>query len=188
MRVHDFPSDAEGKAIPYGVFDMARNEAWVSVGCDHDTPTFAVASIRHWWQRMGQSAYPDATIRTSRRTPAEATGIGCGLEARASKAGGRDPPDHSRESFPPRHEQVEQVEHRLFCHITANWRGTPLTTYETIVDRIGNTRTEAGLQVQAELDTGLYPTGVTVTQSQMDAIALVPDEFHGDWNYQLVPR
>ena len=81
-----------------------------------------------------------------------------------------------------------KVEHRLFCHITANWRGTPLTTYETIVDRIGNTRTEAGLQVQAELDSGQYPTGVTVTKSEMDAIALVPDKFHGDWNYKLVPR
>ena len=80
-----------------------------------------------------------------------------------------------------------KVEHRLFCHITANWRGTPLTTCETIVDRIGNTRTEAGLQVQAELDSGQYPTGVTVTKSEMDAIALVPDEFHGDWNYKLVP-
>ena len=81
-----------------------------------------------------------------------------------------------------------KIEHRLFCHITANWRGTPLTTYETIVDRIGNTRTEAGLQVRAELDTGQYPTGVTVTKAQMDTIALVPDEFHGDWNYKLVPR
>ena len=90
--------------------------------------------------------------------------------------------------FPLGTSKWNKVEHRLFCHLTANWRGTPLTTYETIVDRIGNTRTEAGLQVQAELDTGLYPTGVTVTQSQMDAITLVPEEFHGDWNYQLVPR
>ena len=156
VRVHDFPSDAEGKAIPYGVFDMARNEAWVSVGCDHDTPTFAVASIRHWWQRMGQSAYPEAT------TPyitADAGGSN-GYRSRSWK-----------------HElQKLADETRLFCHITANWRGTPLTTYETIVDRIGNTRTEAGLQVQAALDTGEYPTGVTVTQSEMDALALVPDE------------
>ncbi len=90
--------------------------------------------------------------------------------------------------FPPGTSKWNKVEHRLFCHITANWRGTPLTTYETIVDRIGNTRTEAGLQVQAELDSGQYPTGVTVTKSEMDAIALVPDEFHGDWNYKLVPR
>ena len=90
--------------------------------------------------------------------------------------------------FPPGTSKWNKVEHRLFCHITANWRGTPLTTYETIVDRIGNTRTEAGLQVQAELDSGQYPTGVTVTKSGMDAIALVPDEFHGDWNYKLVPR
>ena len=90
--------------------------------------------------------------------------------------------------FPPGTSKWNKIEHRLFCHITANWPGTPLTTYETIVDRIGNTRTEAGLQVQAELDTGQYPTGEKVSKSQMEAIALVPDEFHGDWNYKLVPR
>ena len=189
VRVHDFPSDAEGKAIPYGVYDMARNEAWVSVGCDHDTPTFAVASIRHWWQRMGQSAYPDATILY---ITADAGGSN-GYRLRGWKHELQKLADETRltihvSHFPPGTSKWNKVEHRLFCHITANWRGTPLTTYETIVDRIGNTRTEAGLQVQAELDTGLYPTGVTVTQSQMDAIALVPDAFHGDWNYKLAPR
>ena len=189
VRVHDFPSDAEGKAIPYGVYDMARNEAWVSVGCDHDTPTFAVASIRHWWQRMGQSAYPDATTLY---ITADAGGSN-GYRLRGWKHELQKLADETRltiqvSHFPPCTSKCNKVEHRLFCHITANWRGTPLTTYETIVDRIGNTRTEAGLQVQAELDSGQYPIGVTVTKSEMDVIALVPDEFHGDWNYKLVPR
>ena len=126
---------------------------------------------------------------TSRRTPAGATGIGCG----AGSTGFRSWRTRTRltihvSHFPPGTSKWNKVEHRLFCHITANWRGTPLTTFETIVDRIGNTRTDAGLQVQAELDTCLYPTGVTVTKSQMDAIALVPDEFHGDWNYKPDPR
>ena len=143
VLVHDFPTDAEGKAIPYGVYDMARNEAWVNVGWDHDTPAFAVASIRHCWHQMG-----------------------CG----------------------PGTSKWNKIEHRLFCHITANWRGTPLRTYETIVDRIGNTRTETGLRVRAELDAGQYPTGVTVSKKQMDTLALVPDAFHGEWNYKLLPR
>ena len=178
VRVHDFPSDAEGKAIPYGVFDMARNEAWVSVGWDHDTPTFAVASIRHWWQRMGRSAYLDATTLY---ITADAGGSN-GYRSRSWKHELQKLADETRltihvSHFPPGTSKWNKVEHRLFCHITANWRGTPLTTYETIVDRIGNTRTEAGLQVQAELDTGEYPTGVMVTKSEMDALALVPEEF-----------
>ena len=189
VRVHDFPSDAEGKAIPYGVFDMARNEAWVSVGCAYDTPTFAVASIRHWWPRMGQSAYPDAT---SLYITVDAGGSN-GYRSRSWKHELQKLADETRltihvSHFPPGTTKWNKVEHRLFCHITLNWRGTPLTTYETIVDRIGNTRTEAGLRVHAELDTGEYPTGVKVTKAEMDALALVPDEFHGDWNYKLLPR
>ena len=138
VRVHDFPSDAEGKAIPYGVYDMARNEAWVSVGCDHDTPTFAVASIRHWWQRMGQSAYPDATTLY---ITADAGGSN-GYRLRGWKHELQKLADETRltiqvSHFPPGTSKWNKVEHRLFCHITANWRGTPLTTYETIVDRIG---------------------------------------------------
>ena len=189
VRVHDFPSDAEGRAIPYGVYDMARNEAWVSVGCDHDTPTFAVASIRHWWERMGRSAYPDARDLF---ITADAGGSN-GYRSRVWKRELQQFADEIRltihvSHFPPGTSKWNKIEHRLFCHITANWRGTPLTTYETIVDRIGSTRTEAGLQVQAELDPGQYPTGEKVSKSQMEAIALVPDEFHGDWNYKLVPR
>ena len=189
VLVHDFPSDAEGKAIPYGVYDMARNEGWVSVGRDHDTPAFAVASIRHWWQRMGRGAYPNAEVLY---ITADAGGSN-GYRSRAWKHELQHLADETGltiqvSHFPPGTSKWNKIEHRLFCHITANWRGTPLTTYETVVDRIGNTRTAAGLQVQAELDAGEYPTGVKVTEAQMDAIALVPDAFHGDWNYKLVPR
>ena len=189
VRVHDFPTDAEGKAIPYGIYDMARNEAWVSVGRDHDTPAFAVASIRLWWRRMGQAAYPDA--RTLYIT-ADAGGSN-GYRSRAWKHELQQLADETGltihvSHFPPGTSKWNKIEHRLFCHITANWRGTPLTTYETIVDRIGNTRTAAGLRVHAALDPNRYPTGVKVTEAEMKAMSLVRDGFHGDWNYQLAPR
>ena len=189
VRVHDFPTDAQGKAIPYGVYDMARNEAWVSVGRDHDTPAFAVASIRHWWRRMGRRAYPNATALY---ITADAGGSN-GYRSRAWKHELQQLADQTHltihvSHFPPGTSKWNKIEHRLFCHITANWRGTPLTTYETIVDRIGNTRTAAGLPVRAALDTSQYPTGATVTKAQMEAVALVPDTFHGEWNYKLAPR
>ena len=189
VLVHDFPTDAEGKAIPYGVYDMARNEAWVSVGWDHDTPAFAVASIRHWWHQMGCGAYPEATTLF---ITADAGGSN-GYRLRAWKHELQQLADETGltievSHFPPGTSKWNKIEHRLFCHITANWRGTPLTTYETIVDRIGNVRTATGLRVRAELDAGEYPTGVTVTKEQMDALALVPDAFHGKWNYKLLPR
>ncbi len=189
VRVHDFPADSHGKAIPYGVYDMARNEAWVSVGQDHDTPAFAVASIRHWWQRMGRRAYAEATDLF---ITADAGGSN-GYRARAWKLELQHFADATRlrihvSHLPPGTSKWNKIEHRLFCHITENWRGTALRTFETIVDRIGNTRTATGLRVQAQLDPGHYPTGVKVTKSQMDAITLIPDPFHGEWNYELLPR
>ncbi len=189
MRVHDFPSDARGKAIPYGVYDMARHEAWVSVGRDHDTPAFAVASIRQWWTAMGRRAHPEAT---SLFITADAGGSN-GYRSRAWKRELQTFADETQlrvrvSHFPPGTSKWNKIEHRLFCHITENWRGTPLTTFETIVDLIGNTRTTAALRVTAKLDTRTYPTGVAVTASQMDALALIPDTFHGEWNYELRPR
>ena len=160
---------------------MARNEAWVSVGRDHDTPAFAVASIRHWWRRMGRRAYPNATTLY---ITADAGGSN-GYRSRVWKHELQQLADQTHltihvSHFPPGTSKWNKIEHRLFCHITANWRGTPLTTYETIVDRIGNTRTAAGLRVRAALDTRQYPTGATVTKAQMEAVALVPDTFHGE--------
>ena len=146
VLVHDFPTDAEGKAIPYGVYDMARNEAFVSVGWDHDTPAFAVASIRQCWHQMGCDAYPEATTLFITADAGGSNGYRLHawkheLQQLADETGLTIEVSH----FPPGTSKWNKIEHRLFCHITANWRGTPLTTYETIVDRIGNVRTETGL-------------------------------------------
>ena len=189
VLVHDFPDDATGKAIPYGVYDMARNEAWVSVGRDHDTPAFAVASIRQWWKMMGQRAYPDATTLF---ITADAGGSN-GYRARAWKLELQHLADNTKlrirvSHFPPGTSKWNKIEHRLFCHITQNWRGKPLRTFETIVDLIGRTRTAAGLVVRAKLDKRQYAAGVVVSKSQMSSIALTPDKFHGEWNYELRPR
>jgi transposase len=188
-RVHDFPTDAIGKAIPYGVYDMARNEAWVSVGRDHDTPAFAAASIRQWWKMMGHRAYPKATALY---ITADAGGSN-GYRARAWKTAVQALADalHLRihvSHFPPGTSKWNKIEHRLFCHITENWRGKPLRTFETVVELIGHTRTAAGLRVKAKLDTATYPTGVIVTRAEMNELSLHPHDFHGEWNYELRPR
>jgi len=187
--VHDFPQDATGKAIPYGVYDMGRNEAWVNVGRDHDTPTFAVASIRRWWSVMGSSRYPDAEELF---ITADAGGSN-GYRLRAWKHELQKFADETNmrvrvSHFPPGTSKWNKIEHRLFCHITGNWRGKPLRTFETIVDLIGNTRTAAGLRVKAKLDKRKYPTGVVTTKAEMDALSLHRDEFRGEWNYELRPR
>jgi hypothetical protein len=189
VRVHDFPGDAVGKAIPYGIFDMARNEAWVSVGRDHDTPAFAVASIRQWWTMMGRRAYPqaDALLIT-----ADAGGSN-GYRSRTWKKELQRLADDLRlrihvSHFPPGTSKWNKIEHRLFCHITENWRGRPLRTFETLVALIGHTRTAAGLRVKAKLDKRRYPTGGVVTHAEMRGLALHPHVFHGDWNYELRPR
>jgi len=189
VLVHDFPDDSVGKAIPYGVYDMARNEAWVSVGRDHDTPAFAVASIRQWWKMMGHEAYPEATELF---ITADAGGSN-GYRARAWKVELQKFADDSGlrirvSHFPPGTSKWNKIEHRLFCHITQNWRGKPLRTFETIVDLIGNTRTKAGLRVKAKLDSRKYSTGVEVTKAEMQNLSLRLHSFHGEWNYELQPR
>jgi hypothetical protein len=187
--VHDFPQDATGKAIPYGVYDMGRNEAWVNVGRDHDTPAFAVASIRRWWSAMGKSKYPDADELF---ITADAGGSN-GYRSRAWKHELQKFADQSKlrirvSHFPPGTSKWNKIEHRLFCHITQNWRGKPLRTFETIVDLIGHTRTTAGLRVKAKLDRRKYPTGIRITKTEMEALSLHQDEFRGEWNYALHPR
>ncbi len=187
--VHDFPSDGLGKAIPYGVYDMGRNEAWVNVGKDHDTPAFAVASIRQWWETMGSQAYPD---RKELFITADAGGSNgyrsrvwkVELQKFADDTGLTIPVSH----FPPGTSKWNKIEHRLFCHITQNWRGKPLRSFETIVDLIANTRTSAGLRIEAGLDEQSYPTGVKVTDAKLRGLFLEKDAFHGEWNYTLIPR
>jgi len=175
VQVHDFPGDSVGKAIPYGVYDMARNEAWVSVGRDHDTPQFAVASIRQWWKMMGKQAYPDAKELF---ITADAGGSN-GYRARAWKVELQKFADDTRlrirvSHFPPGTSKWNKIEHRLFCHITQNWRGKPLRTFEAIVELIGNTRTETGLRVKAKLDRRKYSTGVEITKAEMRQLDLRP--------------
>lgn len=189
VLVHDFPDDAEGKAIPYGVYDMARNEALVSIGCDHDTSAFAVAAIRRWWMIMGTKAYPNAR---ELYITADAGGSN-GYRTRAWKVELQKLADdldlRIRVShFPPGTSKWNKIEHRLFCHITQNWRGKPLRTLETVVQLIGSTCTTTGLRVKAKLDTRRYATGVVVTKAEMNTLALHQHTFHGEWNYELRPR
>jgi len=189
VQVHDFPDDAMGKAIPYGVYDLTRNEAWVSVGRDHDTPAFAVASIRQWWRTMGRSAYPKARELLITADAGGSNGYRTHawkfeLQSFADEAGLRIVVCH----FPPGTSKWNKIEHRLFCHITQNWRGRPLTTYETVVNLIGNTRTEAGLRVKARLDRRRYPVGTKIQPAEMKRLLIKQAGFHGDWNYAIKPR
>lgn len=189
VLVHDFPDDAVGKAIPYGIYDMGRNEAYVSVGRDHDTSAFAVASLRRWWTTMGRKAYRGATRLF---ITADAGGSN-GYRTRAWKVELQNFADETGlevhvSHFPPGTSKWNKIEHRLFCHITANWRGKPLRTYETVVELIGNTRTTKGLRVESKLDNGTYPVGLTFTKAQMKTLSLHPKDFHGEWNYAIRPR
>jgi hypothetical protein len=189
VRTHDFRDPELGVGIPYGVYDLERNEGWVSVGIDHDTSEFAVASIRHWWWRMGRRVYPKARELL---ITADAGGSNslrrrlwkwC-LQQLADELALRISVCH----FPPGTSKWNKIEHRMFCHITENWRGRPLVSREVIVNLIGNTTTREGLSIHAELDEGSYPEKIKVSKSQFDAIRLVRDEFHGDWNYRIEPR
>jgi hypothetical protein len=189
VRTHDFMDQELGKAIPYGVYDVAANAGWVNVGTDHDTAAFAVESIRRWWTAMGQAAYPragrllitaDAGGSNSYRTRAWKTE----LAAFALETGLAVTVCH----FPPGTSKWNKIEHRLFSHITMNWRGRPLTSHEVIVKTIAATTTRTGLTVRAALDHGSYPEGVKVGDEQMAALPLDRHDWHGDWNYTLRPE
>lgn len=187
VSTHDFPDKELGKAVPYGIYDLAANTGWVSVGTDHDTAAFAVESIRRWWKARGREDYPQA-----RRLLITADAGGSnGYRTRAWKAelaalaletGLHITVCH----FPPGTSKWNRIEHRLFSHITMNWRGRPLTSHEVIVNSIAATTTRTGLTVRAELDTTAYETGVRIADRQMDALPLARHDWHGDWNYTLV--
>ena len=189
VRVHDFIDRDLGKAIPYGVYDLTANAGWVSVGVDHDTAAFAVETLRRWWRQMGRRAHPDA-----RRLLVTADGGGSNgsrsrlwkpeLQNLADELGLRVSVCH----FPPGTSKWNKIEHRMFCHVTQNWRGRPLVSHEVVVNLIGATTTKAGLSIRSELDKGLYPTGIQVSDEQMGALAIKRDPFHGEWNYTLSPR
>lgn len=189
VRVHDFIDDDLGKVIPYGVYDLTHNTGWVNVGVDHDTPAFAVESIAQWWRSMGKRSYPNA-----RELLITADGGGSNasrsrlwkleLQQFADCSGLTISVSH----FPPGTSKWNKIEHRLFCHITENWRGRPLVDRETVVQLIGSVRTTTGLTVKAKLDTRSYPTGITVSDAEMDGLSITTEPFHGEWNYTLHPR
>jgi hypothetical protein len=186
VRVHDFIDDVLGKVIPYGVYDLARNTGWVSVGTDHDTPAFAVESIARWWRYMGKQAYPNArqlfiTADAGGSNSARSRLWKVELQRFADRSGLTISVSH----FPPGTSKWNKIEHRLFCHITENWRGRPLVDHETVVQLIGNVRTTAGLTVKAKLDRRPYPLGVKVPDADMETLRITPDDFHGDWNYTI---
>jgi len=188
VNVYDFPDLAEGKAIPYGVYDVTRNEAWVSVGTDHETARFAVNTIGQWWRRMGKKHYPTAT-----ELLITADGGGSnGSRNRAWKKNLQRLADRTGlilhvSHLPPGTSKWNKIEHRLFSQITLNWRGRPLETLEVVVQLIANTRTTTGLRVKASADHRTYKTKIKVTDEEMKQIKLSKDAFHGEWNYTIRP-
>ena len=185
---HDFPDEELGKAVPYGIYDIAANTGWVNVGTDHDTAAFAVESIRRWWHAAGHAAYPaarrllitaDAGGSNGYRTRAWKSE----LAAFAAETGLAVTVCH----FPPGTSKWNRIEHRLFSAITSNWRGRPLTSHEVIVSAIAATTTRTGLTVHAELDTGQYPAGVVVSDAVLAALPITRHRFRGDWNYTMAP-
>jgi hypothetical protein len=189
VRVHDFVDPALGKAIPYGVYDLGRNAGWVSVGTDHDTAAFAAQSVRNWWEQMGRATYPEAASLLITADGGGSNGSRLRLwktelQRLADDTGLRITVCH----FPPGTSKWNKIEHRMFCHITQNWRGRPLISHEAIVELIGNTRTKQGLTIRAALDTNAYPTGISVSDEELAAVRLVRDAFHGEWNYTILPN
>lgn len=189
VRVYDFVDPELGKAIPYGVYDLHANVGWVSVGVDHDTPAFAVATIRAWWCQMGAVMYPQATellitADSGGSNSARARLWKRELQRFADESGLRVSVSH----LPPGTSKWNKIEHRMFCHITANWRGQPLESREVIVSLIGATTTTKGLRIQAVLDAGQYPTGVKVSDAEMTSLRMKRSTFHGDWNYTMLPH
>ena len=189
VRVHDFLIKELGRAVPYGVYDLAANAGWVSVGVDHDTAAFAVNSIRQWWRNLGRARYPEAT-----RLLITADGGGSNgsrvrlwkreLQKLANELGIEITVSH----LPPGTSKWNKIEHRLFSFISQNWRAQPLVSYRVIVELISATTTKTGLTVRCELDTGQYPKGIVVSDAEMAALNIKHGEFHGEWNYTISPN
>jgi hypothetical protein len=189
VRVYDFIDKELGKVAPYGVYDLTANQGWVSVGIDHDTAEFAVESIRRWWQEMGSLLY----TKTKRLLITADCGGSNGyrvklwrvqLQKLADELGVTIQVCH----FPPGTSKWNKIEHRMFCHITQNWRGRPLLSRQVIVNLIGDTTTKAGLHIRAELDENRYQSGIKVTDDELATVVIERDKFHGEWNYQIKPH
>jgi hypothetical protein len=205
VLMHDFMNKNLGKAIPYGVYDIAKNQGWVSVGTHHDTAQFAIETIRRWWCKMGLDNHPRAcelliTADGGGSNGSRSRMWKVALQVLATFLGIPIQVCH----FPPGTSKWNKIEHRMFCHITQNWRGRPLVSLDVILNLIAATyrgttgtgstpfgvaatSTQQGLRIQAELDTGVYPTGIKVTDDELARVNLFPAEFHGDWNYRILP-
>jgi len=188
VRVYDFVDKALGKANPYGVYDPVANVGWVSVGVDHDTAEFAVETLRRWWDKMGRLRYPTATELLVNADGGGSNGTRVrlwkvALQRLADETGLRITVCH----FPPGTSKWNKIEHRMFSYISMNWRGKPLISHEVIVNLIAGTTTHTGLKIEAEIDTNLYPKGLRVTDEELEKINIQKDNFHGEWNYTIIP-
>lgn len=189
VRVHDFVDPMLGRAAPYGIYDIADDKGWVSVGIDHDTAAFAVNAIRSWWLSMGQDRYPDAHTLTITADGGGSNGSRVRLwklelQKLANELGLAIAVLH----LPPGTSKWNKIEHRLFSFVSRNWRGRPLTDYKTIVELIGATTSTAGLTVRCILDENLYPAGIKVSDEDMAVLNILRHEFHGEWNYEIRPQ
>ena len=189
VRTHDFKDKDLGVGIPYGVYDPTQNNGWVSVGIDHNTAEFAAESIRSWWRHMGSETYPQATELLITADGGGSNGSRARLwkvclQKLADDLGLKITVCH----FPPGTSKWNKIEHRMFCHITKNWRGRPLVSQTVIVNLIANTTTETGLTISAKLDEKTYPTGIKVSDEQLAAVNMTRHKFHGEWNYTIAPH
>jgi Rhodopirellula transposase DDE domain len=188
VRAKDFLDKKLGKVIPYGVYDLTCNCGWVSVGIDHDTALFATATLRRWWEEMGQERYPRADHLLVTADGGGSNGSRSRLWKVALQELADDIGLHIAVChFPPGTSKWNKIEHRMFCHITKNWRGRPLVSRAAVVELIGHTTTKTGLQIQADLDTSAYRTGIKVTDEELAAVRIKKDMFHGEWNYTISP-
>jgi hypothetical protein len=189
VRVHDFMIPELGKAAPYGVYDIAANEGWVSVGIDADTAAFAVESIRRWWKKLGKNRYPNATTLTITADCGGSNGARVRLWKRElQRFANESGLDVTVTHLPPGTSKWNKIEHRLFAFITQNWRGKPLVSHQVIVQLIGATTTETGLKVSCEIDGGHYPKAIKVSDEEMDTLNIKRADFHGEWNYTISPQ
>ncbi len=193
VNIYDFPSLSKGKAIPYGIYDIANNEGWINIGITHDTAEFAVESIRKWWRGMGKLKFKKTKVKTRELLITADSGGSNGARTRLWK---KELQRFANEEimkitvchFPSGTSKWNKIEHRLFSFITKNWRGKPLISYKVIINLISSTKTKNGLKVKAVLDTNEYPTKIRVTDKEMERLNLKRHEFHGEWNYTISPQ
>jgi hypothetical protein len=189
VDTHDFPDPRTGKAVPYGVYDLRHNEAWISVGISSDTAEFAVEAIRGWWKRLGRRRHRQATRLLITADSGGSNGHRNRLwKVELQKLSNNTGLEIEVCHFPPGTSKWNKIEHRLFCHVTRNWQGQPLETYEIVVNLIGSTTTTTGLQVHAELDPNIYEKGMKVTDEELAQVNITPSRFHGEWNYVIRPN